>query len=192
VFPILRELRQLRRVARSSRKRSSLFIDIPSGVDFTALFAEQWNESLCGSTAARHLIILRQQEALLKSLSAQKTGLFLCENQPWEAAFTYAWHKHGHDKNGKWVLGNPGSEIVATEHGMKFFVDVEKGQKTGFFENGIYIRLLHNLLDLYPDLAVRDDRANIFRLLAGADGEIARGAFMWASARSGGLRGWDR
>ena len=98
VFPILRELRQLRRVARASRKRSSLFIDIPSGVDFTALFAEQWNESLCGSTAARHLIILRQQEALLKSLPTQKTGLFLCENQPWEAAFTYAWHKHGHDK----------------------------------------------------------------------------------------------
>ena len=98
VFPILRELRQLRRVARASRKHSSLFIDMPSGVDFTALFAEQWNESLCGSTAARHLIILRQQEALLKSLPTQKTGLFLCENQPWEAAFTYAWHKHGHDK----------------------------------------------------------------------------------------------
>ena len=92
VFPILRELRQLRRVARASRKHSSLFIDMPSGVDFNALFAEQWNESLCGSTAARHLIILRQQEALLKSLPTQKTGLFLCENQPWEAAFTYAWH----------------------------------------------------------------------------------------------------
>lgn len=98
VSPILRELRQLRRVARASRQHSSLFIDMPSGVDFTALFAEQWNESLCGSTAARHLIILRQQEALLKSLPTQKTGLFLCENQPWEAAFTYAWHKHGHDK----------------------------------------------------------------------------------------------
>ena len=98
VFPILRELRQLRRVARASRKHSSLFIDMPSGVDFTALFAEQWNESLCGSTAARHLIILRQQEALLKSLPTQKTGLFLCENQPWEAAFTYAWHKCGHGK----------------------------------------------------------------------------------------------
>lgn len=98
VFPILRELRQLRRVSRASRKHSSLFIDMPSGVDFTALFAEHWNESLCGSTAARHLIILRQQEALLKSLPTQKTGLFLCENQPWEAAFTYAWHKYGHDK----------------------------------------------------------------------------------------------
>ena len=98
VFPILRELRQLRRVARASRKHSSLFIDMPTGVDFTALFAEQWNESLCGSTAARHLIILRQQEALLKSLPTQKTGLFLCENQPWEAAFTYAWHKCGHGK----------------------------------------------------------------------------------------------
>jgi len=98
VFPILRELRQLRRIARASREHSSFFIDTSSGVDFTALFAKQWNESLCGSTATRHLIILRQQEALLKSLPTQKTGLFLCENQPWEAAFTYAWNKHGHDK----------------------------------------------------------------------------------------------
>ena len=98
VFQILRELKQLRRVARISNKQSSFFVDARSGVDFSALFVEQWNESLCGSTAARHLIILRQQEALLKSLPTQKTGLFLCENQPWEAAFTYAWHKHGHDK----------------------------------------------------------------------------------------------
>jgi surface carbohydrate biosynthesis protein (TIGR04326 family) len=75
-----------------------LFVDQRSGVDFTAFFEEQWIESLCGSTAARHLIILRQQETLLKSLPKQRHGLFLCENQPWEAAFTYAWHKYGHGK----------------------------------------------------------------------------------------------
>jgi surface carbohydrate biosynthesis protein (TIGR04326 family) len=98
VLPLLRELKQLRRLARHSRNSSSLFIDQRSGVDFTAFFEEQWIESLCGSTAARHLIILRQQEMLLKSLPKQRNGLFLCENQPWEAAFTYAWHKHGHGK----------------------------------------------------------------------------------------------
>ena len=98
VFPILRELKQLRRVARVSNRHSSFFVDARSGVDFSALFVEQWNESLCGSTAARHLIILRQQEAVLKSLPSQKNGLFLCENQPWEAAFAYAWHKYGHGK----------------------------------------------------------------------------------------------
>jgi surface carbohydrate biosynthesis protein (TIGR04326 family) len=98
VLPLLRELRQLRRLARHSRNSSSLFVDQHSGVDLTAFFEEQWIESLCGSTAARHLIILRQQETLLKSLPKQRSGLFLCENQPWEAAFTYAWHKHGHGK----------------------------------------------------------------------------------------------
>ena len=98
VFPILRELKQLRRVARISNRQSSFFVDARSGVDFSALFVEQWNESLCGSTAARHLIILRQQEAVLKSLPSQKNGLFLCENQPWESAFAYAWHKYGHGK----------------------------------------------------------------------------------------------
>ena len=98
VLPLLREMRQLRRLARHSRNSPSLFVDQRSGVDFTAFFEEQWIESLCGSTAARHLIILRQQETLLKSLPKQRNGLFLCENQPWEAAFTYAWHKHGHGK----------------------------------------------------------------------------------------------
>ena len=98
VFPILRELKQLRRVARVSNRHSSFFVDARSGVDFSALFVEQWNESLCGSTAARHLIILRQQEAVLKSLPSQKNGLFLCENQPWETALAYAWHKCGHGK----------------------------------------------------------------------------------------------
>ena len=98
LFPLLRELRQLRQVARFSQDKSSLFVDKHTGFDFTSLFEEQWYESLCGSTAARHLIILRQQEALLESLPRQKNGLFLCENQPWEAAFTYAWHKHRHGK----------------------------------------------------------------------------------------------
>ena len=98
VFPILQELKQLRRVARVSNRQSSFFVDARSGVDFSALFVEQWNESLCGSTATRHLIILRQQEAVLKSLPSQKNGLFLCENQPWETAFAYAWHKYGHGK----------------------------------------------------------------------------------------------
>ena len=98
VFPILRELKRLRRVARVSNRQSSFFVDARSGVDFSALFVEQWNESLCGSTAARHLIILRQQEAVLKSLPSQKNGLFLCENQPWESAFAYAWHKYDHGK----------------------------------------------------------------------------------------------
>jgi surface carbohydrate biosynthesis protein (TIGR04326 family) len=98
VLPILRELKHLRQVARASNNHPSFFFDTRSGLDFTALFAKQWNESLCGSTAARHLIILRQQEAVLESLPTQKNGLFLCENQPWESAFTYAWHKYGHGK----------------------------------------------------------------------------------------------
>ena len=98
MLPILRELKHLRQVARASNNHPSCFFDRRSGLDFTALFAKQWNESLCGSTAARHLIILRQHEAVLESLPTQKNGLFLCENQPWESAFTYAWHKYGHGK----------------------------------------------------------------------------------------------
>lgn len=50
-----------------------------------------------------------------------------------ELGYTYVYHRHGQEKSGKW-LGEPGSEkIMCLEHELKFLVDIEKGQKTGFF-----------------------------------------------------------
>jgi len=46
---------------------------------------------------------------------------------------THFYHKHSFSKAGQWIGESPGSEIVALEYGHKFLVDVEKGQKTGFF-----------------------------------------------------------
>ena len=43
------------------------------------------------------------------------------------------YHKHAMDKSGKWLLGSGENAILATENGLKFWIDVEKGQKTGFF-----------------------------------------------------------
>jgi len=50
-----------------------------------------------------------------------------------EQGYVHIYHKHSHEKAGKWLTDHEGSEIEILEHGMKFFVDVEKGQKTGFF-----------------------------------------------------------
>ena len=47
--------------------------------------------------------------------------------------FTQIYHRHSHDKDGKWICGQPEKEIIAKENGLLFFVDLEKGQKTGFF-----------------------------------------------------------
>ena len=40
--------------------------------------------------------------------------------------------KSAHSSESEWLLGGP-SEVIATENGHRFQVDVEKGQKTGFF-----------------------------------------------------------
>lgn len=50
-----------------------------------------------------------------------------------EMGFTQIYHRHSHDKDGKWISGQPEKEIIAKENGLLFFVDLEKGQKTGFF-----------------------------------------------------------
>jgi 23S rRNA (cytosine1962-C5)-methyltransferase len=50
-----------------------------------------------------------------------------------EMGYLHIYHKHSHDKAAKWLTETSSSEIEVLEHGMKFIVDVEKGQKTGFF-----------------------------------------------------------
>lgn len=49
-----------------------------------------------------------------------------------EMGFHHIFHRHGHDKKGKW-MGEKPDEILVTENNLQFLVDVERGQKTGFF-----------------------------------------------------------
>jgi 23S rRNA (cytosine1962-C5)-methyltransferase len=50
-----------------------------------------------------------------------------------EMGYTQVYHKHSHDKEGKWLTDKPEKEVIGIENGLKFLVDLEKGQKTGFF-----------------------------------------------------------
>lgn len=50
-----------------------------------------------------------------------------------EMGFTSIYHKHSHDKGGKWIGEKPKGPILMLENGISFWVDIENGQKTGFF-----------------------------------------------------------
>jgi len=50
-----------------------------------------------------------------------------------EMGIVQIYHKHGQAKEGKWLTGKPEAEILGKENGLSFIVDLEKGQKTGFF-----------------------------------------------------------
>lgn len=93
---VLQDLKKLRKTLHNIEQSHDLFTEKISDLDFSPLFSSQLRESLTGSTAARHLIMLCQQEALFRRIPRQSKGLFLCENQPWESAFTYAWKSNGH------------------------------------------------------------------------------------------------
>jgi len=108
---VWRDLGSLRKASRIIEQNQEIFTEKISQLDFAPLFTRQFNESLLGSTAARHLIMLSQQETLFRRLPRQNKGLFLCENQPWEAAFTYAWKSHGH------------GELIAVTHAPLRFWD---------------------------------------------------------------------
>ena len=98
LFRVLQDLRKLRKAEKQLSMIPSLFVEERSGIDLSDLFVDQWIDSLRGSTATRHLIMLNQMEDVFASLPRQSLGLFLCENQPWEAALCHAWSTHDHGK----------------------------------------------------------------------------------------------
>ena len=75
-----------------------------------------------GNTAFIHTLIVATKQWI-------QTWQTLLE----EMGIQFLYHKHGHDKDGKWLKDKPTDELIAKENGLQFLVDVENGQKTGFF-----------------------------------------------------------
>ncbi len=50
-----------------------------------------------------------------------------------EMGFPFVFHKHARWKTGKWLNEKPANGVATLENGLQFEVDVESGQKTGFF-----------------------------------------------------------
>ena len=69
-----------------------------SQLNLWPLFRDEWYDSLVGSTAVRHLLILTTTEEMLSKIPHCKTGMYLMENQPWEIALLHAWSANGHGR----------------------------------------------------------------------------------------------
>lgn len=69
-----------------------------SQLNLWPLFRDEWYDSLVGSTAVRHLLMLATAEEMLSKIPHCKTGIYLMENQPWEIALLHAWSATGHGR----------------------------------------------------------------------------------------------
>ena len=69
-----------------------------SKLNLWPLFQYEWYESLLGSTAIRHLLILATTEESLSQVPHCEIGIYLMENQPWEIALLHSWSAAGHGR----------------------------------------------------------------------------------------------
>ena len=94
----LRDYRKLLSAAFKTGEIAECFSLADSKLNLWPLFREEWFDSLVGSTAVRHLLILNTTEEVLSKTPHCKTGIYLMENQPWEIALLQAWSAAGHGR----------------------------------------------------------------------------------------------
>ena len=97
----LRDLLQLTRVlARQIRMHQKYmkiqrhFKERQSSLELWAVFEREWDDSILGSTAVRHLILLKTTDRLVRSMPKFKKIYYLMENQPWELALAHSVRRH--------------------------------------------------------------------------------------------------
>lgn len=75
-----------------------------SAVCLWPVIRDDWKSSVIGRTAVVNCLWIALFDSAMRDLPRQRTGLYLCENQPWERALLHAWRKYGH------------GEIIAVQH----------------------------------------------------------------------------
>jgi len=80
----------------NSAAMSRAFVPSDSKLDLWPLFAHEWNQSLLGTTAMRHCILISTIQSSLATIPHCPLGMYLMENQPWEMALIDAWKANGH------------------------------------------------------------------------------------------------
>ncbi len=65
------------------------------GTNLWPLFKGEWRESLIGSTAIRHCLLIASVERFVRLMPKYEQIVYLMENQPWESPFIYSCTKHG-------------------------------------------------------------------------------------------------
>ena len=69
------------------RSIRSRFTSTESSMDLWPLFRNEWLDSLSGSTAMRHSILIRDLKLAAENIPSCKQIVYLMVNQPWEMAF---------------------------------------------------------------------------------------------------------
>lgn len=79
------------------------FTKTDPGTYLWPLLRDDWNTSLRGPAALSNCLWVHLFDQALAAIPHQPKGLYLWENQGWEAAFLHAWRRHGHGT----VIGVP-------------------------------------------------------------------------------------
>ena len=93
---VVRDYCRLYKSGISETEAKIMFMPINSALPLWPLFRTEWIDSLRGSTAIRHLILLHTIREMVRQMPRQLVGIYLLENQPWELALTNAWKRAGH------------------------------------------------------------------------------------------------
>lgn len=84
------------------------------------VFKDEWDDSIVGSTAIRHLILLDTTERIVQEMPQYTKVFYLMENQPWELALTHCFRRH---KKGE-LVGVAHSTIRFWD--LRYFTDVRE------------------------------------------------------------------
>ena len=101
------------------------FVPNESKLDLWPLFAREWDQSLLGTTAMRHCILISTIQSSLSTMSHCPLGIYLMENQPWEMALIDAWKANGHGQ----LIGVVNAPIRFWD--LRHFVDRRSISKDG-------------------------------------------------------------
>lgn len=94
LFALSRDLVRQVRVHKRFIKVQRCFRGAHSSLELWAVFEDEWDDSVLGSTAIRHLILLKTTDRLVRSMPTFNKIYYLMENQPWEIALTHSVRRH--------------------------------------------------------------------------------------------------
>lgn len=121
-----RALQDWWRLYRASRRLSGVrnfFRPAQSRIDLWPLFRYEWREGLEGPTAIVNCLSLCVFERALVRVPAQRLGIYIQENQPWEMALIHAWKAAGHGR----LIGVPHTTVRYWD--LRYFYDPRSYQR---------------------------------------------------------------
>jgi len=140
---ILRTVRDWLHLVRIGRRVApARFPAAGGGFDLWPLFRNDWSRSISGQVAIRNVLLFNLYEAALHSLSRQRAGVYLYENDPTEFALIHSWRAAGHGR------------LTGAQHATMLYWDMRY-----FFDPRSYARANWNDLPMPDQVAVNGPAA---------------------------------